>query len=125
MAFTYDLDTAVGQVRLLIPDTDEETAALQDAEISYFLIQRGSNVRAAAVDCCKQLARRYAQQFSFTADGLRADLGQRAEMFAKRAAELEQNLGGGLATASLDRNDGYSDAATDSEYASRTVYIQL
>lgn len=125
MAFTYDLDTAVGQVRLLIPDTDEDTAELQDAEISYFLTQRGNHVKAAAVDCCKQLARKYAQKHSFTADGLRAEFGQRARTFAERAAEMEADLGGGLVTATLDRNDGYSDASEDSEYQSRTVYIQL
>ena len=57
MAFTYDLTTNVGKVRLTIPDNDSTAYDLEDAEISYFLGVVGNNVTAAAVKCCRWLAR--------------------------------------------------------------------
>lgn len=37
MAFTYDLTTERGQVRLLITDTDQDNPIFQDNEIDFFL----------------------------------------------------------------------------------------
>ncbi len=37
MAFTYDLTTERGQVRLLITDTDHDNPIFQDNEIDFFL----------------------------------------------------------------------------------------
>ena len=37
MAFTYDVTTDRGKVRLVITDTDEDNAVFQDAEIDAFL----------------------------------------------------------------------------------------
>lgn len=37
MAFTYDVTTDRGKVRLVITDTDEDNAIFQDAEIDAFL----------------------------------------------------------------------------------------
>lgn len=133
MAFTYDLSGSgtsllVSKVRLLIPDNTEKDSdlndiyELEDDEIEYFLTERGSNVKAATIDACLWLARKYAKQFSFSADGVRAELGQRAEMFAKRAQELR---GSGVGVMALERQDGYQDEADDSEYESRTVYVKV
>ena len=130
MAFTYDLTTTgesllISKVRLLIPDNDATSYYLEDAEISYFLDQAGHNVIASAVRACRQLARRFALMVGFTADGLTMRHGERAKLFAERAAELEQEVAGSWSTVTLDRQDGYSDVATDTEYESRTVYIQV
>jgi hypothetical protein len=125
MAFTYDLTQPGGQMRLLIPDNNVAAVELQDDEIAYFLEQRGGNVRAAAVDACQHLSRKYAQQPTFTADGLSFSGNSRAETFAARAKELAKAMTGGMTTAKLTRQDGYSGADTDSEYQSAIVYVEL
>lgn len=60
MAFTYDLATDRGKVRLLISDVDVETAANQvfaDAEIDAFLALEGDSVRLAAALALETIAR--------------------------------------------------------------------
>jgi len=125
MAFTYDLTNNTGKVRLLIPDNDSGAYYLEDAEIAYFLTERGNNVKAAAVMACRQLARKFAQKVGFTADGLTMRHEARAKAFAERAAELEADVAGAWSVVTLDKEDGYSDAATSTDYESRTVYINV
>ena len=108
MAFTYDLSTDIGKVRLLIPDTDATAYYLEDAEITYLLEETGSNVKAAAVSACQWLARKFAQKATFRADGLEIDHSQRAKVFADRAKELQASLEGAMSTVTLDRVDGWS-----------------
>lgn len=48
MAFTYDLATDVGKIRLLIPDTSWESAVFSDEELTAFLALESSSVRRAA-----------------------------------------------------------------------------
>ena len=125
MSFTYDLTTNIGKVRLLIPDNEETAYDIEDAEITYFLTEVGSNVNAAAIRACKWLARKYAKQATFTADGLNVQLTQRAQAFAERAAELESDLNGGMSSAAITRSDGYSENAATSEYEGRTKIIYI
>jgi len=125
MAFTYVLTTNRGKVRFLIPDNDSDNYDLEDAEVDYFLSQRGNNVKAAAVDACKWLARKYSKIADFSEGGLSYKASGRAEVFAKRAAELEKESQGSYSTVTLTREDGYSEEASDSEYESRTVYIKV
>lgn len=47
MAFTYDLSSDVGRVRLLIPDTVWASAIFQDEELSAFLAMETGSVRRA------------------------------------------------------------------------------
>ena len=124
MAFTYDLATALGKVRFLVPDNDSTSYLLEDAEITYLLGLVGNNVKAAAADCCDQLARRFALKPTFSADGLSVSNGERANTFAARAKELRatQNAWSSI---TLNRTDGYEDEATDTEYEDRTVYIKV
>lgn len=42
MAFTYDISTDAGALRLRIADTDSTAYAFEDDEIAYFLAQGGS-----------------------------------------------------------------------------------
>jgi hypothetical protein len=128
MAFTYDLSTAIGQVRFLVPDNDATAYDLEDAEITYLLGQVGNVVSAAAVRACRWLARKYAKKASFTADGLTVHYHERAAQFATRAKELEAEIGsGGLSSVEITREDGYADVATESEYErqAKIVYIDL
>jgi len=48
MAFTFDLSTNTGKVRLLIPDRAAEAPLFQDDEIAAFLDLESANVRRAA-----------------------------------------------------------------------------
>jgi hypothetical protein len=125
MAFTYDLTTNRGKVRFLIPDTDSAAYDLSDAEVDYFLADKGA-VKPAAIAACKWLARKYAKMVSFSADGLSVQAGQRAQTYAERAKELVAEEGGwGVVT--MDKEDGYSDAGDDtSEYTSDDiVYVRI
>ena len=70
MAFTYDLATNIGKVRLLVPDNDSTAYDLQDAEIDYFLTDVGGSVKGAAVRACHWLARKYSKKATFSAAGL-------------------------------------------------------
>lgn len=48
MAFTYDLTTDIGKVRLLIPDrTETPLYFFEDDEITYLLTAEGSNIKRA------------------------------------------------------------------------------
>ena len=116
MTFTYDLDTAIGQVRLLVPDNDTDAYDLTDEEITYFLGQVGQSVQAAAVRACRWLARKYAKRASFTADGLTMRYSEQAQAFAVRAQELAAEAGGGLSSVEIDRQDGYAEQADTGEY---------
>lgn len=127
-AFTYDLSTDVGKVRLLIPDNDSTAYFLTDSEIEYFLGETANVVNAAAVMACNQLARQFAQKATFSADGLTIQHSQRAEVFAKRAAELGAEIAGGITAVELDRQDGYHTYAPTTpgtEYGRQWVYVQL
>lgn len=55
MAVTYDLETDVGKVRLLISDTDTDNGVFQDDEIEVFLDLRGGSVRLAAASALRSL----------------------------------------------------------------------
>lgn len=125
MAFTYSLDTARGKVRFLIPDTDLNNYELENDEIDYFLTRTGSVVNAAAIEACFWLARKYAKKASFTADGLTIQNGQKAQIFAERARELQIQAIGGATSVTITREDGYSEAGTGSEYGSahKIIYI--
>lgn len=46
MAFTYDLATDIGKVRIRLADTDSAHYAFEDAEITYFLTEGGSVIDA-------------------------------------------------------------------------------
>jgi hypothetical protein len=48
MAFTYDLTTDTGKVRLLIPDSRSTDYMFEDAEIAAFLTMESGILRAAA-----------------------------------------------------------------------------
>lgn len=57
MAFTYDVSTKRGQVRLLISDTDPASALFEDDEIDAFLTLADSNVFLAAAMAIESLLR--------------------------------------------------------------------
>ncbi len=82
IAFTYDVETPIGQVRFYAGDRDESglnrtggDRTRTDSEILFLLQQNGNNVRASAAELLEGRAAEYAQQAMVTEQGtLRQDL---------------------------------------------------
>ena len=56
MTFTYDLSTARGKVRLLVPDRVSDNYLFSDDEIDAFLSVESSSVKNAAALCLETIA---------------------------------------------------------------------
>lgn len=56
MAFTYDVSTDIGKVRMLITDRDESRPVFQDAEIQAYLDLEDSSIRRAAAAALETMA---------------------------------------------------------------------
>lgn len=95
MAFTYDLSTDTGKVRLLVPDRNSSEPVFQDNEISTFLdLEGGSIHRAAAlaletVATDEALVLKVAKLLDTETDGAKL-----AETLLKRAASLRKQADG-------------------------------
>ena len=93
MAFSYDLTTAVGQVRLALGDTTSGTGVrpdgsnFSDAEIAYFVAQE-SSIELAVARACDALATQWATVANLAVGPRREDLGSVAVRYAERAATL-------------------------------------
>jgi len=92
MAFTYDLTTDRGAVRLRLSDTDASAYVFEDTEIDYFLTAGGS-VKAAVIEGIKVLMADRARRVKrATVMGLTID--DTAQMAGLR--DLLKALGGDL-----------------------------
>ncbi len=63
MTATYDISTVVGQVRLVIGDTDvtpATDAVFTDEELEYFLTKHSNSIPLAAADALEAWAAKYA-----------------------------------------------------------------
>lgn len=63
MTATYNITTVVGQVRLMIGDTDVHDASdavFTDEELTYFLTKHSNSVPLAAADALEAWAAKYA-----------------------------------------------------------------
>lgn len=56
MAFTYDVSSDRGRVRMLITDRDEANAIFSDDEIDAFLAMESSSIRLAAAAALETIA---------------------------------------------------------------------
>jgi hypothetical protein len=89
MAFTYDITTSIGKVRLLAIDSDSTYAVFEDDEIDAFLSMEGNNVKRAAAQALDTIASNDAfrvkkvKLLDVTADGVSV-----AEVLHKRSAML-------------------------------------
>jgi hypothetical protein len=103
MAYTYDLGSSEGQIRLLIMDNNAAAYVFEDAEISAFLTLEGANVRKGAALALETLASNEAfvlkviKLLDLQTDGAKtADaLMKRAAALRKQAADDEQAEEGG------------------------------
>jgi hypothetical protein len=89
MTFTYVLATAIGQVRLLIPDRVVATAFFTDEEITAMLALEGANVKRATALALENMASSEAyvlkvvKLLDVTTDGAKV-----SDALLKRAATL-------------------------------------
>lgn len=103
MAFTYDLSSNEGQVRLLIMDTNSTSYVFEDGELSAFLLLEGDSVRKAAALALETMASNEAfvlkviKLLDLSTDGAKtADaLMKRAAVLRKQADIDEQAEAGG------------------------------
>ncbi len=110
MPITTDLD----KFRLELGDTDPDAPLLNDDEAQHFLDGRPASILLAVADACDALARKYAREYDFKANGDREfKRSQKSAMFRAQAKELRDraNLeaGGGLSVLTTTRIDGYSE----------------
>ncbi len=97
MAFTYDLSTDVGLVRLELGDTAQpgikpDGGNLSDEEIALWLGREGSVMRAVAA-ACEALSRSWAAVASISIGPRKEDLGNVSKTWADRAASLRSQHG--------------------------------
>lgn len=91
MAFTYDLSSNEGQVRLLIMDTNAASYVFEDGELSAFLLLEGASVRKAAALALETMASNEAfvlkviKLLDLSTDGAKT-----ADALMKRAAALRK-----------------------------------
>jgi len=144
VSFTYDLATDIGEIRLDLGDTVSGTGVkpdgtnLSDEEIQLLLTREDDIVGRAVAAACEVLARMYARFSDYSFGPKRESMAQ-SEQYAKRAAELRVQYGGGgganrkAVAGGIIKVDGYNaglDYATDavslsgrSEYASIAQYL--
>lgn len=89
MAFTYDVSTDVGKVRLLIMDNNASSYLFEDGELSAFLLMEADVVRRGAALALETMASNeaYVSKRIEILD-LKADGPAVATALMKRAAEL-------------------------------------
>lgn len=93
MAFSYDLTTNVGQVRLALGDTISgagvrpDGSNFSDAEIAYF-IARESSPDLAVARACEVLATQWATVADLQVGPRQESLGQVAQRYAEQAVTL-------------------------------------
>jgi len=108
MAFTYDVTTDIGKVRMLITDRNEARPIFQDAEIQAYLDLEDSSVRRAAAAALETMASDQALVLKVivTLD-LETDGAKVSDALMKRAAVLRQteNETGAFDIAEMITND--------------------
>lgn len=118
MAFSYDVTTAAGKVRLLIADTNADAYAFEDAEISYFLTAQSDDVTKAAYMAVRSLlADRARRAKRATVEGIQYD--DTAQVAALKAIldELAMNTSAAMPTVSaispdtLPMDEAYTEVA--------------
>jgi hypothetical protein len=127
VAFTYDVSTPEGQVRLLVPDNDVDNHLLEDADITALLTLEASDVRRAAATALELIASSEAlvskkiktQDLSTDGPAVARELRERAKQLRAQAEEAAVNADGdevGLEIVDFDRWAGYSSDTELAEY---------
>ena len=103
MAFTYDLTTNVGKVRLLIPDNKAANYMFEDAELAAMLTLESDDVRCGAAMALETIASDTAMTLKvITINGLSTNGPATADSLMKRAAHLRELADAASAGAGFD-----------------------
>ena len=91
MAFTYDFtsNAPVANLRLLVQDTTEATAFLQDEEITALLAAE-PNINRAAARACRVIAARLARQAGFKNTTVIYDPTEKAKEYRMLAEDFDR-----------------------------------
>lgn len=123
MAFTYDLATDIGKLRLNLGDKTANKGPLpdqsnfSDEELQSLLTQEGNVMRAVAA-ACEVLATIWSAVSDSQSSGDQSESFGQAGRFRDRAAALRSQYGGASTAfaVSFRRHDGYSvNAGTTTE----------
>lgn len=106
MAFTYDLTTAIGKVRLRIPDKDSQAPLFDDAEIQAFLDANGADVLLATAEAIETIAGDPQRLQEFQRGAIRKTP-QLAFNLRERARQLRDQAMGGITIGSIERGEFY------------------
>lgn len=90
MAWTYSGNPLASDrdwVRFQIQDTEQADPLFSDEEIDAVLAETGNRLLAAA-KLAEVAARRFARQATYSIEGMREDLSERARVYAEMAARL-------------------------------------
>lgn len=91
MAFSYDLTTDVGKVRLLVPDNKASAYVFEDAEYTALLALESNDVRCAAALALETIASDTAMTLKvITINGLSTNGQATAAALMARAAKLRE-----------------------------------
>jgi len=91
VAFTYDTDTEVGKVRLLIFDTDAATRMFEDVELATFYALEGGSIKRASSLALETIASNEAMTLKvMKLLDLQTDGAATSNALLKRAAELRK-----------------------------------
>lgn len=104
MTYTYQPTTAIGKVRMLIPDRVEANAVFSDEEIQAYLDMNDSNVRRAAAEALETIASDEAMTLKvistldLTTNGAStsAAILERAKILRQQADEADAGEEGGM-----------------------------
>ncbi|GAA0403050.1 hypothetical protein GCM10009530_63790 [Microbispora corallina] len=115
-----DYASDVGQVRLLIPDTDEANPLLSDAQIGGYLAMEGGDVKLAAAQALDAIASSEAliSKKLTTMDGASTDGPAVAAELRARAQALRDQVAEGLG----DADAGFDIVDFDPQLAYRHRY---
>jgi len=111
MTITTDLNSSIGELRLLLGDTEAGDGVkpnggnFSDAELGYFL-EQGGGVNLGAALACETLAWMWNLQPDFDADGLTVKRGEVARGWWRAALRFRANQGAKVVP--LIRRDAYS-----------------
>lgn len=128
MAATYDLTTNIGQVRLLIADTDTVTPDFQDEELTALLTLEGGSLKRAAARALETLAASRARlAVRKTRGEVTDDLTQIAKELRATAAQLREEAassddGGALGVIITPSYEAFS--TSENDYWGREDAIQ-
>jgi hypothetical protein len=88
MAFTYNLTTTRGQVRLRIGDTNSSDPLLTDAEIDYSITQR-TGVLQSAIECVRVILAKIARDIDRSGAQVQSSRSQKTQHYRDLLKDLQ------------------------------------